>query len=332
MKIAAVLGVKDEVEIIGASIAHLREIGVDQVAVSDFGSTDGTLDILASERRQGDVTVTHVDPDVVYDYATFSANDVAQAERTGADWVLFLDADEFFIPATGRLRGCRSLNEADVLVLDRFNVVTTAGHLLMPVDLSPGTYDSLWLFTRQVHDFRAFMDRRPDVPFISVRPGPKVIARRAAVKAVAPGGHDVISGGVSVRRASAPDLIVAHVPFSTLQRFERKVANIRAELVRHPRLFEGGYAWHWRRWAEMTAPGAIEAEFARQVTGVEALESMGLAGLVRAAGDLFAERMHGTAKAEPGRLLRWRERLQPGLPVAGLRPVAPVLSNAAARA
>jgi len=325
MKIAAVLGVKDEVDIIPASIAHLRAIGVDLIAVSDFGSTDGTLDVLAGERRCGDLTVTQVDPGNVYDYVSGSAHDMAEAQRTEADWVLYLDADEFFVPAGGSLRHCRQLKQADLLVVDRYNVVTTTSHLLMPVDLSPANYDSLRLFTRQVDDFRFFVDARPDVPFITVQPGPKMLVRREAVRAMAPGQHDALAGGSGVRRAVAQDIIVAHVPFSTLRRFERKVANIRGEVVLHPRYFDNGFAWHWRRWAEMTAPGAIEQEFGRQLTGADELRRMALDGVIRSAADLFAERLASAVEPRSSRLAKWRDRLR--RPAATLRPVDPGLAD-----
>lgn len=332
MKIAAVLGVKDEVEIVAASLAHLRAIGVDEIVVSDFGSTDGTLDVLATECRQGDVSLVRVDPAVVYDYATSSAHDAAQARRTDADWVLFLDADEFFIPATGRLDECRHLAEADVLVLDRYNVVSTASHLLMPRDLRPGHYDSLWLYTRQVEDFRGFLDASPGVPFIRIRPGPKVIARRQVADGVAPGGHDVVSDGRPVRRLASPDLIVAHVPFSTFDRFARKVANIRRERDLHPRLFDDGYAWHWIRWAEMTAPGALEREFADQIIDRVALPGLEQAGEARSAADLFAERLPGTPEARCGRAARWRDRLGLGRRDVPLWPVGLAAEASGSRA
>src|SRR5687768_15882601 len=55
---AAVLGVKDEVELIGACVDRLRRIGVERIRVLDAGSTDGTLDVLASLAGP-DLSVTH---------------------------------------------------------------------------------------------------------------------------------------------------------------------------------------------------------------------------------------------------------------------------------
>ena len=133
MKFAALLGVKDEVELIGACVAQLRSIGVDQIIVSDYGSTDGTLDILADERRCGDLVVESVDVSTIADFDSWSIREIALARSTGADWVLFLDADEFCIPASGTLRDCRRLDEADVLSVDRFNVALTRQQQSMPV-------------------------------------------------------------------------------------------------------------------------------------------------------------------------------------------------------
>jgi glycosyltransferase involved in cell wall biosynthesis len=289
--VAAVLGVKDEVELIGASIAHLRRIGVGHIAVADYGSTDGTLDVVSDELAAGDVSLTHVDPDHVVDYATASAHDLALAQATGAEWVILLDADEFWIPASGSLRDCAALGQADVVTVDRFNVAVTPHHLLMPADLCPRHYGSLQVLTRRVPDFKAFVEQHPLEPFVTVVPGPKVVARRAVMRGVTPGGHDVLHEPRAARRTVAADLIVAHVAFSSFGRFERKVANIRGELARHPRLFEGTCAWHWRRWAEMTTPGAIEAEFTRQVATRARLEHWRRLGHLRTADELLTARL-----------------------------------------
>ena len=133
MKFAALVGVKDEVELIGACISHLRHIGVDQIVVSDYGSTDGTLDILADESRAADLSVRSVDVSTVPDYDRWSVREVVLADLTRADWVLFLDADEFWIPASGALRDTCHLLDADVLSVERFNIALTSQQQSMPV-------------------------------------------------------------------------------------------------------------------------------------------------------------------------------------------------------
>jgi hypothetical protein len=290
MTIAAVLGVKDEVDLVEASITHLRRIGVDSITVSDYGSTDGTLDVLEELRRAGDVSVLHVDSTTIVDYATWSSRELTLARQTGTDWVVFLDADEFLIPASGSLRDCRHLSEADVLVVDRFNVVLTSDRLLMPADLAPANHGDLLLFTRQVDHFRRYVETHPEVPFITVMPGAKVMARPQVIGDLAPAHHDLEATGAHVRRIDTTDLLIAHVAFSTASRFAGKLENIRVEMAQHPGYFVEDMAWHWRRWAGMTEPGAVEREFARQVLDAPTLQVLRRDGIVRSAAEIFAER------------------------------------------
>ena len=183
---------KTRPQLIGACLSHLRNIGIDQIVVSDYGSTDGTLDILANERRAGDLLVELVDVSTVANYDTWSVRETALARSTGADWILFLDADEFWIPASGSLRGCRYLLEADILAVDRFNVALTALQRSAPPQTWLERHDHLLLFTTMPSHFKQYVENRPEVPFITLMPGGKVMARPPVVAGVAPGSHDVL--------------------------------------------------------------------------------------------------------------------------------------------
>ena len=50
MRIAAHIGVKDEVELIERVINHLQAIGIDVFVICDMYSTDGTSEILEKYR------------------------------------------------------------------------------------------------------------------------------------------------------------------------------------------------------------------------------------------------------------------------------------------
>ena len=325
MKFAALLGVKDEVELIGACVANLRDIGVDQIVVSDYGSTDGTLDILADEQRAGDLLLEAVDVSTVADYDSWSIRERALAESTGADWVLFLDADEFWIPASGSLRDCGGLLEADVLTVDRFNVALTVHQQTMPVGAWLKSNDELLLYTTMPGDFRGFVEAQPEVPFITLMPGPKVMARPHAIAGVGAGSHDVIgrSADAAIRRPAAPDLLIAHVAFSTAERFWRKLHNIRMELAQNPACYDNDdLAWHWKRWAAMT-DDAIDSEFAFQMLDDNALSLLRHRAVVRSAQEVFAERLGVDTDLPPIRPV-WRcdkgaDTLRPSLAPA---PVA----------
>lgn len=302
MKFAALVGVKDEAELIGACLSHLRNIGIDQIVVSDYGSTDGTLDILANERRAGDLLVELVDVSTVANYDTWSVRETALAQSTGADWILFLDADEFWIPASGSLRGCRYLLEADILAVDRFNVALTALQRSAPPQTWLERHDHLLLFTTMPSHFKQYVENRPEVPFITLMPGGKVMARPPVVAGVAPGSHDVLEQSVdrSIRRLAAVDLLIAHVPFSTPERFTRKLHNIRAELAQNPACYHGDLAWHWKRWSAMTDCEAIGREFVNQMLPDDELARLRQSRVVRSAQEIFQERLR--AAPPPGAL------------------------------
>jgi glycosyltransferase involved in cell wall biosynthesis len=285
-RIAAILGVRDEVELIGASIAHLQRIGVDHVCVVDYGSTDGTLDIVRAAQRTGAVSLSHANPDIVVDYAASSDHDLAIARATGAEWVFPVDPDEFWLPATGSLRTSAIFGDADVVIVGRYNVALTDRGLSMPRVIEPSQYHRLELFTRRVPHFRRFIAEHPDVPFITVAPGRKAVGRLAKVAAILPGGHDLASKAPDALRQVARDVVVAHLPFTTWTRFVRKVADIRDELNRHPALFEGDYAWHWRRWAELDE-GGLRLEFQRQVANRARLAEWRDEGILQTAADLL---------------------------------------------
>lgn len=86
MKISACVIVKNEEQNIGRWLANMQQIA-DEIVVVDTGSTDATLDIL---------TKAGVEP---YHFAWCSdfaaAKNYAIQQATG-DWIVFLDADEYF--------------------------------------------------------------------------------------------------------------------------------------------------------------------------------------------------------------------------------------------
>ncbi len=289
MTIVAALGVLDEVELVGRSIDHLRTIGVDRIIVTDYGSTDGTLDVIEQQRTRGGVSVTRVSADERSRYGVTNPREVRLAREAGADWVVFLDADELWIPRGGTLRACRQLASADVLVARRFNVPVTPDGARLPADLTPARHGDLWLHARRVPDFQRYLDEHPDASFVSVVPGPKVMARPALVDAVGFGNHDVASDRPGLRRAPASDILVAHVPFTTFERFERKVNDIRREMRIRPGNFAGALSWHWSRWVRLADAGLLAEEFARQVTDEPRLRDLRAGGLVKSAAEIFAE-------------------------------------------
>lgn len=285
MKIVAHLGVLDEVEVIARAVDHLFRIGVDHVIAFDMGSRDGTLEVLERHPRAR-LTIERLNRSTPWN--ELHERTVGAVRRTDADWALLLDADEFWLPATGSLRACLAGAAHDVAVVDRFNVVLTDDGPAMPDPLVPENYDRIYLHTRRLENFRQHLEDHPETPWITGVPVPKVIARREFIGSVGMGGHDVLSvQSESGRRARAADLIVAHFPLSTLDRFRKRVANISEFFELNPDYFQGSQGWHWRRLYELHRGGKLCEEFERQVVERGRLDELIEEGSVQTASEVL---------------------------------------------
>jgi len=268
MKFAAFLGVKDELDLIDKAIDHLRSIGVDLVFAWDMNSKDGTRELLLGRSRDDAKLKVIQGDDAEYDrHNPFAApcGAAAEAARAGYDWLLFLDADEFWLPASGKLADCGNLHEADVLSVPRFNVPISAPK--GPDDESELTFDTLHyedllLVVGQIPDFRNHIRTNPETPWSRGVPLPKIMARPEFIDSVTMGMHDIVAKAERpLRRATPRDLVIAHLPFTTKSRFARKIANIREFVAFHDQVLGPDRAWHWRRWLEVVDRDGPDEEF-----------------------------------------------------------------------
>lgn len=272
MKFAAFLGVKNELELIDKAIDHLRAIGVDLVFAWDLNSRDGTLELLLARSRDDAGLKVIQGDDADYDScATFAAarSAAAEAAKAGYDWLLFLDADEFWLPASGKLADCADLLEADALSVPRFNVPLSAPKT--PGDerelaLDALHYEDILLFVEPIPDFRHHLQTNPETPWSMGVPLPKIMARPEFIESMTMGMHDIVArAGRPLRRTQPRDLIIAHLPFTTKSRFARKIASIREFVARYDEVLGPDRAWHWRRWLDIVDRDGLDEEFNRNV-------------------------------------------------------------------
>ena len=287
MKVAAIVGVKNEVALIGHCLDHLYAIGVDRVVVEDCGSRDGTLDIVRNYPADR-LSLSRFDESLDLDQEAWGRHEAVLARSTGADWVLFLDADEFWLPITGSVRHCLSAVTVDVLTVDRFNVVLAAEGPVLPLPYTPATYPQILLYVRPRAEFEARDDPRSSPPWISGVPMPKMAVRPQSISRVDAGHHAAIGlDGRPASEAKATDLVIAHLPFTTRQRFLAKVEGIRETNILQSAYTIGDTAWHWRRWVDLEEAGEIDSEFDRQIATPAELDRLREARTIASAAELL---------------------------------------------
>ncbi|MBP9052923.1 MAG: glycosyltransferase family 2 protein [Ilumatobacteraceae bacterium] len=228
MTVAAVSMVRDEADIVEATVRHMLT-QVDVVILADNGSVDGTREVL--ERLP-----VHLldDPERGY-YQSEKMTRLAHLARSeyGADWVVPFDADEWWYSPHGRI--------SDVLE-DGFGAwpVVTAelyDHVATGVDapeLSP------------VHSM-GWRRREP-------APLPKVACRTAPDLVIEQGNHGARYDAPAPQTSG---LVVRHFPYRSAEQFARKAVN-GAEAYAATDLPED-VGRHWREYGRIAAECGVEA-------------------------------------------------------------------------
>jgi len=90
MKLTAILRIKDQISTIDGCMSKLSSIA-DDIMVIDNGSTDGTLSAYGRYPKISKVLHT-----VGYDEGRDKIMLLEEAKKSGADWIMWIDADEVF--------------------------------------------------------------------------------------------------------------------------------------------------------------------------------------------------------------------------------------------
>lgn len=219
----AVFRVKDEADVIAQSVAWALE-QFDHVLVADNGSTDGTVEIV----EQLGVELVH-DPEVGY-YQSAAMSALADVARVrGAQWVVCVDADEFWCADEGTVAERLAALPAEALIAQAplFDHVATPGHALSP-----------WRRTAPA-------------------PLPKVAFRAVPGLVVGQGNHSVSFPDVRDPLTVTGALEVRHFAIRSPEQMIRKARNGAAAYAATDLPADVGA--HWRQW------GALSDEQLREV-------------------------------------------------------------------
>lgn len=267
MTIAMVTAVANEIEMIDGFISHHRTLGVDHFVFTDVVSTDGSRERLLEHGEADDVTVLLSPVDYAPDGFEWRTEMLRVAtEDVGVDRVMRIDVDERLV----RPGGVAGWPTGELAVTaSRFNAVfpdpasaVATGRDELPAHAAPAA-----LVTR-APDPGSRMD--PDMlPWVLTPVAGRTVAPTRSGMASTPGGHHVLYGDEVAPTAPATGelaALVLHLPFTTWNRFRRKVDSAVRLIDRMKRDMGSGAGWHWQRWVSLLERGedALRAEFEAQ--------------------------------------------------------------------
>lgn len=237
MTVVGVTMVKDEADIIGATLTHMCH-QVDLVIVADNGSTDDTRPILDALSERLPIVVAD-DPEVGYMQSVKMTRLAHLAgQEHGATWIVPFDADEIWVGRIGYRR------VGDVLSVPRRADVITA---ILHDHVATGLDDE------SIVDPTARIQwRRP-----SPAPLPKVAARYADDLVIGMGNHE--AWYTERRHTTEPGMLgIRHFPYRSAEQLVRKVTN--GSRAYSATDLPAQYGAHWRQWGQIldqSGPDAI---------------------------------------------------------------------------
>ena len=185
--------VRDELDVLPHTVAHLFAQGVDQVLIADNGSDDGTREFLTNAARRDPRIHVAFDAQPAHWQSEKVTRLAHAAGRAGADWIVPFDADEFWFAPDMPL--------ADWLREQTASIVHAGFHHMAPVATIEGA----------LIDSDFFIDREPSFPG-------KVAVRAHPLLEIGPGNHRASRvGGVTT------GLQIAHAQYRTPEQVARKV-------------------------------------------------------------------------------------------------------------
>ncbi len=243
---------RNEADVARVNVLHHLSQGIDSMLILDHGSGDGTFAILEELSKRYPVTCRRESS--IFRQDKILSRLAMEAKAGGADWIVPIDADEFWHAPGSTIREVLECSTADALSASVTNFVQHRSQQ-HPVA------EALLTMTRSVINPLAGKEaeslvERGELPFLSYRYPRKHIIRASACAAVGWGNHEVLG----VRAEVCEAIKVLHAPLRSIDCIARKSVLDRSdsEVAEYLQI-----AWHVRHWRQQIQDGLLEDEWSR---------------------------------------------------------------------
>jgi predicted O-methyltransferase YrrM len=267
MQIFGVMVVRNEADILAVNVAHHLALGIDYFLIADNGSSDGTTSLLEELGRDGRVRWTSADG--VFHQSEVTTALAREAFLRGADWIVPIDADEFWHAPRGNFREVLERSSAGALQVAVVNFIQRR-------EQETASTEGLLGMTRRtlrpvgpIERIEAMVESR-EAAFVEILYPPKHVSRATLALEIGQGNHSVT--GVSGLFEMTEDIVCLHAPLRARSVLEAKVDRNRP--VDHLELYLE-LAWHVRRWRRLAAEGMLDREWAANSYSGESLDVYG---------------------------------------------------------
>lgn len=243
--------VRNEADIVRTNLLYHIALGIDRFLVVDNGSEDGTGRILQELSQNGRISWTRdAGP---YKQSEITTELALEAYLRGADWVVPVDADEFWYAPGGNFRGVLEQSGAGALRVEVVNYIqkreqrdTTPDVLLTMTRRSPKAIGPLER-VRELIETQQF-------GYVEAVYAPKWISRATSGLQIGVGNHLV--DGAAGPLEETDQILCLHAPLRSQSVFEAQVGHAR-------RAVEAGNlkVWHWIRWKQLAEKGGLGPEW-----------------------------------------------------------------------
>ena len=210
-KLAMTLLVKNEIDVVEENIRFHRKMGVDTIIVTDNYSTDGTYECLQRLLDNGMIDQLFLDREPSYNQTEKVDRMIRTAcDNYHADWIMNVDADEFWFSRSGDLKTEISAARCNVMKCRMVNVYPDEQDIFQSEFIVKKT-----TFNKKKYTFRPYNLYNEQYP--------KVLHRSSGYQMIAMGNHSVEIDRYSEKLSK--DIIIYHFCIRGKEHFSNKMIN-----------------------------------------------------------------------------------------------------------